>query len=256
MSELAPGSILQRMYLAERLQLSNARTFCEIGSGNGVIAQFLINLGMTGCGYDLNQSACQNNQTKNSLAIRNGNYKVHCDDFLTSHIESKFDLVLSCMVIEHLNDSQVFAYFEKCKSILTDNGTIVVLVPSSMNHWGIEDEIAGHLRRYDFTSLEKIAINHKLVLIDMAGLTFPLSNVLFRVSNSIVNKNEKHKKLLSNTEQTILSGNRQVKFKTDFPSVFKLFFNTITLFPFHIVQKMFRNNKNSLVIYAEFKNGK
>ena len=53
-------------------------------------------------------------------------------------------------------------------------------------------------------------------------------------------------------QQTILSGNRNVKFKTTFPAILKLILNEYILFPFYLLQKVNKNNKNSMVIYAEF----
>ena len=47
------------------------------------------------------------------------------------------------------------------------------------------------------------------------------------------------------------TGNRNVKYKTIFPKVFNTILNPVMLYPFHILQKIFKNNKNNLVIYSE-----
>jgi hypothetical protein len=208
--------------------------------------------GMTGVGFDLNTGACDNNRTLNADYIKDKKYEIFNSDFFTSNLPVKFDMIISCMVLEHLNDEMVSDYFKICKSYLNKNGKIVILVPSSMKHWGIEDEIAGHFRRYSFSDFDSIAKSHQLKISNKAGLTHPISNWLLGLSNYLVKKNEGHKKDLTMQEQTVESGNRNVKFKTDFPSYFKLFFNTITLYPFHIFQKINSNNQNSLVMYCEF----
>ena len=46
-------------------------------------------------------------------------------------------------------------------------------------------------------------------------------------------------------------GNRNVKYKTTFPKVFNIILNPVILYPFHLLQKVFKNNKNNLVIYSE-----
>lgn len=251
MEEIAPGNILQRMYFKSRLKDVRGKRFCEIGPGNGHLSKLMLDAGMTGVGYDLNASACANNEQLNAGYIKSGAYKVVNDNVLTSGITDKFDIILSCMVIEHLNPEDVDAYFNFCKRHLNENGRIVVLVPAGMKFWGIEDEIAGHFKRYAFDDFKTIAQNQKLKIADLAGLTYPLSNWLLGLSNFLVKKNEGYKKELTLQEQTVLSGNRNVPFKTTFPAVFKLVLNEVVLYPFYLLQLWGKNNANSMVIYCE-----
>jgi 2-polyprenyl-3-methyl-5-hydroxy-6-metoxy-1,4-benzoquinol methylase len=253
MSELAPGSILQRMYFQKRIQKGNYKTFCEIGSGNGFLSKLLLSNGLSGVGFDLNASACENNSSMNQEFIQHKKYQVINDNFLTYQHQDKYDVVFSCMVIEHLTDEQVKAYFEKCKELLNPTGVIIIFVPSSMKYWGIEDEIAGHFRRYEFKDFETIASQHHLIIQDCCGLTYPISNILFPLSNYLINRQEGYKKNLDAQTQTILSGNRDVKFKTSYPPILKLFLNEVVLYPLYVLQRFFKNNKNSMVIYCEMK---
>ena len=57
------------------------------------------------------------------------------------------------MVLEHLDEEDELRYFEKCEQDLKPGGFAILLVPASPAHWGVEDEIAGHYRRYTFDSL-------------------------------------------------------------------------------------------------------
>ena len=66
-------------------------------------------------------------------------------------------------------------------------------------------------------------------------------------------KNEISKLKLSQKERTVYTGNREVSYKTTFPSIFKLILNRYLMWPFHILQLINRKNKNSLVIYCELK---
>ena len=250
--EIAPGSILQRMHIKRRLKTFSPKTFCEIGSGNGYMSNLLLKQGLTGVGYDLNASACENNRALNVNFVNDEKYAVHHSDFFYEESNQLFDIVLSCMVIEHLSDDVVSNYFEICMRKLAPNGKIIILVPSSMKYWGIEDEIAGHYKRYEFADIESIAKKHNLSINDLSGLTYPVSNILFSLSNKLITNNEAHKAKISMQEKTILSGNRNVKFKTTFPEFFKFILNEHMLFPFYLVQKLNKNNKNSMVIYAEF----
>jgi hypothetical protein len=123
-----------------------------------------------------------------------------------------------------------------------------------MRHWGIEDEIAGHVKRYELHEFDPIARRYGFHLQHLAGLTYPVGNLLLPISNYLVRKRESAKKSLTLRERTILSGNREVIFKTDFPAGFASVLNPVTLYPFHMLQKLFRKHSNSMVIYAELKN--
>jgi len=253
---LAPGNILQNMYLKSRLrQLQGSKkTFIELGSGNGNISAILLNSGMSGIGFDLSETACDLNRKKNGSYIKDGMYQVEEADFF-DYKGAKVDVIISSHVIEHFPDELLDQYFSKCESLLNRGGVIISLVPSSMKYWGIEDETVGHYRRFEFEYFEKIAIDNGFIVKNMSGLTYPLSNLLFGLSNYLINKNDGWKKSLSKDEQTELSssgGARQIKFKTNFPYWFRTILNEFTMYPFYLLQLIFRKNKNSMVIYCEY----
>jgi hypothetical protein len=130
-------------------------------------------------------------------------------------------------------------------------GRLVFFVPASMKYWGIEDKIAGHILRYEKNDVFDLANKMDLKLSHLAGLTYPLSNFLFRLSNNIIARNESDKLKLSQTERTVYTGNREVNYKTRFPRIFNLILNEYALYPLHVFQKLFIKNKNSMVIYME-----
>ena len=252
MQEIAPGAILQRMYLKHRLKkLNHLSAFCEVGSGNGHVSRLLLKLGLRGTGIDLNESACRNNRILNKKKIESNQYKVIQGNFFDTAFNEKFDIIISSMVIEHFEPELVSEFFKKSMQLLSQHGTIITIVPSGMKHWGVEDDVAGHVKRYDFEDFEKISREHKLSVRHIAGLTYPLSNILLKISNYIVGKNEKDKENLTMEHRTVLSGNRNVKYKTHFPAFFKIFLNDFALLPFYILQCLFKGNRNSLVIYCE-----
>jgi SAM-dependent methyltransferase len=253
MKPLPPGNILQNIYTKNRFKNKNYKTFLEIGSGNGYLSNLLLSHNLTGVGYDLNSSACENNKRLNSEFLTKEKYKVYNQNFIEIEIIEKFDIIISSMVIEHLEEEELNIFLEKAKESLNLGGLIILLVPSSMKYWGIEDEIAGHIKRYEFDDFKNFENQYNLKINHIAGLTYPLSNWFFKLSNSIINKNEKSKLELNQKERTIYTGNREVSYKTTFPLIFKLILNKYVLWPFHLLQLLNRNNKNSLVIYCEFK---
>ena len=251
MKVLPPGSILQNMYLKERLQKNNWHSFLEIGAGNGYLSNILLQSGMSGVGCDLNESACANNKILNEKYLKEAKYSVFNEDFLLLNQGKKYDLIISSMVIEHLPDNILVDFINKSKTQLTENGSFVCFVPASMKNWGIEDDIAGHIKRYEFADFKAFDTKFQLSVAHIAGLTYPLSNLLLKLSNYLIKKNESKVLNLSQKEKTIYTGNRDVAYKTTFPAFLGVFLNEIVMFPLHLIQKIFVKNPNSLVIYCE-----
>lgn len=254
MYRLAPGHVLQFLYVKERVRKRrpSPRTFVEVGAGNGYLSRELLKLGLTGTGFDVNPDACDNNRRLNERAMASGRYAVRCEDFLSVPPPGQpVDMIISSMVIEHLDAREVEGYFSRCRELLCPGGVIVTIVPASPRHWGIEDEIAGHQRRYTRGAFHEIARDHGLRVAHVAGLTYPLSNLLLGLSNRLVRRSESWKLRLDAQARTVASGDRHVPGKTQFPGFVRYLVNETTLFPLHMIQRLFTWHPDALVLYAE-----
>lgn len=252
MAVLPPGTLLQLMYLRERLGRVKPGRFIEVGPGSGEITRLLLDLGWTGQSYDLEAITIQHLQMRFAKEIEQGRYSAVNADYLSQPQQpGSADMVISCMVMEHLEDASESAYMRKSSEILSRGGLMIGLVPGSPAHWGIEDDIAGHCRRYTRDKILGLMAQTGWTVGHLAGLTFPVSNFLLPVSNFLVNRSEKSKLGLSATERTKSSGRRHVKFKTHFPSLLALILNRRVLWPLHLLQKVFKNSDRALVIYFE-----
>jgi hypothetical protein len=58
---------------------------------------------------------------------------------------------------------------------------------------------------------------------------------------------------LSEQERTVLSGNRDVPFKTIYPRIFSYLINELTMYPFYVLQLAFQRSEHAMVIYSELK---
>jgi SAM-dependent methyltransferase len=249
---LPPGTLLQQMYFKERLRTLARGRFVEVGAGQGVVSKTLLDLGWSGRAFDLNGESLAVAAELNRAAVAQGRYGVQQQDWLDATAAEPVDLIVSCMVLEHLADADEARYMERCRAALKPGGTGVLFVPGCPEYWGMEDEIAGHFRRYTFESLRRSIEAHGLRVRHVAGLTYPVSNVLFPVSEFLVRRAERNKVDLSVEERTRLSGNRDVKFKTTFPRALRIVLNEAVMYPFHLLQKLNARNPRSMVIYAEF----
>lgn len=251
MTVLPPGTLLQLMYLKERLKRIPAGKFLEIGPGSGEITNVLLEAGWHGVIFDLESETISRIKKRFSSEIANGRLGVVNGSFLDSTATGDVDLVISCMVMEHLDEQQQSSFMLHSKAYLNKNGMMIGLVPASPKHWGIEDEIAGHFRRYTRGSLADLATTSGWHLQHVSGLTYPVSNMLLPISNYLVRRQESHKLAYSTLERTKQSGKRQVKFKTTFPSLLGLLLNETVIYPFYLLQKWFAESQNSLVLYFE-----
>lgn len=253
MSVLPPGTILQLMYLRERLRDIKSGRFIEIGPGSGEVTSVLLELGWRGVSYDLEPRTVELLNNRFARKIFEGQYKAKNEDFLSidPYSEVRVDLIISCMVMEHFSDGLESKFMQLSSDLLSDNGLMIGLVPSSPAHWGIEDDIAGHCRRYTRDTLCELLNSNGWDIQNLTGLTYPLSNILLPISNFLVRRAEESKLIMADLEKTKASGIRDVQFKTNFPSVLSLLLNQHALLPLHWLQKAFSTSSNSLVLYFE-----
>lgn len=252
MAVLPPGTLLQLMYLRERLRHIKPGRFVEIGPGSGEITQLLLDLGWVGQSYDLEAVTIERLQMRFANEIKQGQYRPVNVDYLSQLQQPESaDLVISCMVMEHLDDTSESSFMRQSSEVLKCDGLMIGFVPGSPAHWGIEDDIAGHCRRYTRDKIQSLMANTGWTIGHLVGLTFPVSNFLLPVSNFLVNRSEKSKLSLTTIERTKYSGRRNVKFKTHFPSLLGMILNRRVLWPLHLLQKLFKNSDRALVIYFE-----
>jgi SAM-dependent methyltransferase len=248
---LPPGTILQLMYLKRRLERLTPGRFMEIGPGSGDITELLLRLGWTGTSLDLEPSTVEHLNARFPNDISAGALAVRCTNFIEEEASDSVDLVISCMVMEHLDDQDQSLFWERAAACLREGGLMICLVPASRAHWGIEDEIAGHFRRYDRSQIHDLAEINSYTVSHEACLTYPLSNFLLPLSNFLVRRSEFKKLKLTMDERTRLSGIREVKMKTRFPNIFGIILNRVTLYPFYVLQTLHLRNEKALVLYFE-----
>jgi hypothetical protein len=250
---LPPGTILQRIYLRKRLRELRPGRFVHVGTGEGSLSRILLDLGWTGSGWDLNRAALERAGALTRTYIDSGQYELRQGDWLASEAGPPSDLVVSEMLLEHLDDEAERRYFERTLGELSADGLGILLVPSSVEHWGIEDEVAGHRRRYTRESLRRVVEDAGFRVDRIAGLTWPLSNLLLPLSNWLVGRAEEQRLSLSLEHRTIASGNRNVPWKTRFPAAARLVLNEWTLRPWHLAQLAGAERDDAMILYCEFR---
>src|SRR5579859_3779001 len=212
-----PDTLCQTQAVLELVAPNRARTFCEIGPGAGDLSAALCRAGLRGLGVELSSPAAGIARHALRELIEEGRYRLLEGDFMSmDDVGSSFDLALSMMVMEHVQDDSDF--LERMAKVVRPGGMVLVGVPARMDRWGIEDETAGHYRRYERDGLVRALKAAGLERIEVRSVAVPIANLTFHVSNFLVRRAGEGRKLeLSQRDRTDLSGIRDIPFKTTFP---------------------------------------
>lgn len=243
-----PGTLCQNQLALDVVRAAGARTFCEIGVGTGSLALALCRNGLRGVGVEYSAAAAAVARQRLEQQIGAGAFRLIEGDFLALPApDQPFDVALSMMVMEHIEDDLEFA--RRLRSWVKPGGTVIVGVPARMDRWGIEDVAAGHFRRYERRDLRAVLTAAGLEDVVVRSASVPTANLTFHLSNLLVRsawagRDASH----SQRERTELSGLHDVPFKTLFPAPFKLLLNPIAMYPLFVLQRAFYGTGLGLTI--------
>ncbi len=215
----------------------NALTFADVGCGTGSLSAELCRQGLTGLGVDSSADAVAIAQVTLEKQIANHRYRLICADVRDITAE-KVDVAVSMMVAEHVEDDASFV--SSVAALVRPGGQVIIGVPGRRDRWGFEDEISGHLRRYERTDLDALLRAANLERVTVWSVAVPVANLLFHIGNYLVRRSTSHSiRSQSNDEQTASSGIREVPWKTVFPRWCAILLNRWTLYPLLVLQRFF-----------------
>ena len=246
-----PGTLCRNHAVIEIVSALGASTFCEIGIGDGEVASELCRRGMTGTGIEFSPAAAAIARSVLKSEIEASRFHLIEDDFMAmAEPPTGFDLALSLMVMEHVEDDAGF--LARMAKVVKPGGTVIVGVPGRMDRWGIEDETAGHFRRYGRGGLETLFKDGGLDSVEVRSVSVPLANLTFHASNFLIRRAGEERKLETSQDgRTKTSGIRDIPFKTQFPSAFKLVLNPVAMYPWFMLQRAFYRTNLGLILLAK-----
>jgi SAM-dependent methyltransferase len=235
-----PGTFCMKEALRDALKTRPGGTFLDVGCGGGGMSKVLCDAGWAGVGIDFSPAAVAVSRQVMAQHIATGRYSLHAGDVLDLPADfAKVDLVISYMVMEHIEDDAGF--ISKIAAYCRRGGTVILGVPGRRDRWSVEDETVGHFRRYDRADLERVMRTAGLEDETVWSIAVPVANILFNLSVWLVGRSQSKtaKAGQSKRVQTESSGIREIPWKTVFPQWVRLLLNRTTLTPLFVVQRLF-----------------
>ena len=207
-------------------------------------------MGLSGVGIDFGADAITATTELLSEEIHSRKFHTILVDMASMpKLNQEFDLVISMMILEHIEGDSDFV--RKLVDHLAVGGTLVIAVPGRKKKWTFEDEIVGHVRRYERHELEKLLSGVGIQNVGVWSVGVPTINMLARVRDRMV-------KIMLATfappsgarEQTEQSGLQQIPFTTLFPKIFQLVLNRWVLWPLFFLQRRFYHSRFGIVLFG------
>ena len=243
-----PGQWCSHQAVYDAIVRCGGRTFLEVGCGAGRLSRWLCEHGLTGRAVDMSASAIAEARRYLADFVRDGRVHVDHADVFSEHNGDGYDLVVSLMVMEHVQDDQAFA--RQLAALANPGGHLIIGVPGRRDRWGIEDETVGHWRRYERGDLTRVLESAGLRNVEVWSVAVPVANLLFHAGNMFLRLGgeDAKKDTLSRQAQTEHSGIREIPFKTMFPPVFRLVLNRYTMAPLFALQRLFYQSNRGLTL--------
>ncbi len=206
--------------------------FIEVGAGNLKLSSDLSKHFDKGTCLDfapkvkkIHKSLPQDIRDKLSVVI---------DDFFTANLPKKFDCVVSCEVMEHIEND--FEFLTRVHDLLKKDGQVILSVPAKMKYWTVHDEVVGHVKRYEKDELRKLleSANFKDVCVISYG--FPFINMLWFLRKIHGKMQMKKKKDWTQEKQTKESGVGQL---SNLFTPLGIIANKYVFYPLNLISSLF-----------------
>lgn len=200
----SPRFLLRKSVIFRNIKPS--KNFLEIGAGNLKLSSELINYFDHGTAIDFEESIKDNYRAlpqtiKNNLELKVG-------DFAQMDIGQQFDCIVSCEVMEHLEDDR--AFLENIYNLMENNGQVIISVPAKEKYWTIHDEAVGHYRRYEKNDLRTLFYEQGFKDIQIISYGFPFINMLWVLRALHGRFQYRKKRNWTAEERTKASGAKQI----------------------------------------------
>jgi SAM-dependent methyltransferase len=211
--------------------------FLEVGPGDLGLALELISKFTTGTLIDFNTTDVK--QIYDSLPeTHKQKLKLIIADFSQyNQFESKFDCVVACEVMEHIENDWLF--LKRTNALLVEGGQLILSVPAKQKFWSVDDVIVGHYRRYEKQELQEKLTKAGYSQINVISYGFPFQN-LIRLGRIALARFQYKEKANWEKEKQSQQSAFMVK-RRSYLNLIGLFVNKYTIYPFCVLTSLFNN---------------
>lgn len=145
---------------------------------------------------------------------------------------------------------------ENAARCVKESALMIGRVPASPEHWGVEDDIAGHYRRYPREGLNQICPERFSTLVHHGGIAYPAPNFLSVVSDCLIARADIVTLGYWPARPLKIGrpmGLRHVPFEIQFPAFTRINLKQVSIMPLDWLQRLSRNFGQALVSYLEGK---
>ena len=221
-----PSYLVKRKVIVDLLRGIPCERFLEVGCGAGDLLFDLAQRGYQGMGIDYSREAVETARNR----LISGSVTVK--EMTLEDVTGEFDVIIASEVLEHHHDDLLF--LKTLVGHLKPGGRLVLTVPAHMKKWGANDDLCGHVRRYERDELrDKIeSAGLRVALVWSYGV--PIYNLMKPWYDRAVAHQSCPEECLE--ERTRQSGG--MKFP-GMETLFRWLFNDMTMSPFYLIQKLF-----------------
>ncbi len=222
-----PRYLFRRFEILKHIR--SGKKFMEIGAGNLLLSQELLSYFEQGVALDFypelqNKAKTLPLEIKQRLQIKQGN-------FLDIHLNQDYECIVACEVMEHVEQDEEF--MSKIYNLLIDGGQVIISVPARNKYWSIDDELVGHIKRYEKNDLLNLFESIGFKNINIISYGYPFVNWLRFMRIALAKTEYKHRHHISQIQLTQESNQNKV------PSFLRIFANKYLFLPFNILARRF-----------------
>jgi SAM-dependent methyltransferase len=240
----SPRSLLRNYQIKNRFQ--SVGSVLEVGGGSFGLAQALYGSYNEYVSIDFAEDIEKQYQLLPDYLKEKVSY--YCVDFLKFPGDSLYDAIISCEVMEHIEDDR--AFLEKLNRMLKPSGYIYLSVPAKMKFWDISDELFGHYRRYEKAQLHALLESTGFSSVEILSYGFPLNYLLQFLRRFYSKLFLQSRYSESKVSQSKKSGINQMG---KFSWIVNILVNDVTMFPLNVISSVFasRDWSDGYVVIAK-----
>jgi len=148
------------------------KTALDAGCGTGFYSRILLDRGFTVDAFDLSNYAIDNITSNLSTENKERFFPEVSDVFSYTQKHAPYSVIILSEVLEHLNEDH--KALVKIAGLLSDDGFLIITVPTGPELYSADDELSGHVRRYTKSELKQLLNDSALNIVEFRKYGFPM----------------------------------------------------------------------------------